>query len=276
MLKLAPIVSTTLVIVLSLLLYQYQMSLRTFSLNKSFWNASLYTRVREIWFADLPFGASCPRQEDVQRWFTSSAEAKKAFDKLCHGQFSSALESIDASNFTLSGEDAANPYLSEMRNQSNGEDSAKTALSILILLDQIPRNLFRTKETIPIVYKHYDPIALSVTKALLKMDPRPDLHASIRASPIYRQWLYMPLMHSEDVNDHKLLDDIFDEIEVEVEGDESAKACLVMIRGEEKTHRDIIEKFGRYPHRNGVLGRMNTEEEEEYMNSGGETFGVTK
>jgi uncharacterized protein (DUF924 family) len=276
MLKLSQLASTTIVIVLSLLFYRNQMSLRTFTLNKSIWNATLYKHVRETWFAGLPFGAPCPRQEDIQRWFTSSAEAKRAFDKLCHTQFYSALESINASNFTLSGDDAASPFLLEVRNQSSEEDKTKTALSILILLDQMPRNLFRTKDSIPQVYKHYDPIALSITKSLLKLNPRPDLYASIRASPIYRQWLYMPLMHSEDVNDHKLLDELFQEVEVEVEGDESAKACLTRTKGEEKTHREIIEKFGRYPHRNLVLGRTNTKEEEEYMNSGGETFGVVK
>lgn len=41
-------------------------------------------------------------------------------------------------------------------------------------------------------------------------------------------------------------------------------------------HRDIIQKFGRYPHRNFVLGRNSTPEEIEYLDSGAETFGVTK
>jgi uncharacterized protein (DUF924 family) len=276
MLKLAPILSSAIVAALALLIYQYSMSIRTFTLNRTIWNASLYTRVRETWFADLAFGAPCPRQEDIQRWFTSSAEAKQAFDKLCHAQFSSALESINASNFTLTGDDAAKPFLAEVRSQSSEAESTKTALSILILLDQIPRNLFRTKDAIPLVYNHYDPIALSVARSLLKLNPRPDQHPSIRASPVYRQWLYMPLMHSEDVNDHKLLDELFEDIEVAVEGNESAKACLTMTKGEEKTHRDIIDKFGRYPHRNVVLGRQSTKEEEEHMKSGGETFGVVK
>lgn len=42
------------------------------------------------------------------------------------------------------------------------------------------------------------------------------------------------------------------------------------------SHRDIIEKFGRYPHRNFILGRSSTPEEIEYLESGAETFGVTK
>jgi uncharacterized protein (DUF924 family) len=41
-------------------------------------------------------------------------------------------------------------------------------------------------------------------------------------------------------------------------------------------HRDIIQKFGRYPHRNLILGRISTPEEIEYLESGAETFGVTK
>lgn len=41
-------------------------------------------------------------------------------------------------------------------------------------------------------------------------------------------------------------------------------------------HKEIIQKFGRYPHRNGVLGRTSTPQEIEYLESGAETFGVTK
>jgi uncharacterized protein (DUF924 family) len=273
-----PIASAAIVFLLAILVYQYQMSLRAFSLNKSVWNPFLYKRVREAWFSDLPVTATCPRQDEVQRWFTGSAEAKQAFDKLCHTQFYSALESIDASNFPLRGGDFAAPFLSEIQNQGTLEESTETALGLLILLDQIPRNLFRTKDTLPAVYNHYDPIALSLIKSVLKMDPRPDLHASIRASPVYRQWFYMPLMHSEDIADHEIFNQMVEEMDGEVHGkdDEGAKGYMTNMKGHEKSHRSIIERFGRYPHRNAALGRKSTNEEEEYMRNGGESFGVVK
>jgi uncharacterized protein (DUF924 family) len=274
--RLVPIASAAFVIVISILFYQYQMSLRAAILNKSIWNASLYKSVREVWFTDMSLGATCPREEDVQRWFTASAEAKGIFDRLCHSQFYSALESIDASNFSLKGYDAAEPFIAELRNERSEEDRANTALSLVILLDQIPRNIFRTKYTLPLVYNHYDPIALSVLKSMLKINPRPDLHPSLRASPVRRQWFYMPLMHSEDVGDHKLFDEIVGEIDREVIDDEGGKRYLENFKGQEKRHRTIVDKFGRYPHRNRFLERKSTEEEERYMKDGGATFGVVK
>jgi uncharacterized protein (DUF924 family) len=272
--RLTPIASTAGVIVFSLLCYQYQMSFRAATLNKSIWNASLYKSVRETWFTDLPLGAAKPREEDLQRWFTAPAEAKGAFDRLCHSQFYSALESIGASNSSLKRDDAAQLLMNELRSEKSDEDKTKTALSLVILLDQIPRNIFRTKETLPLVYNHYDPIALSITKSILNMDPRPDLHASIRASPAYRQWLYMPLMHSEDIGDHNLLEKIFEEMEEDVKGVDGGKEHLEHMRGFEKRHQTIIERFGRYPHRNSALGRKSTDEEQRYMKDGGESFGV--
>jgi uncharacterized protein (DUF924 family) len=44
----------------------------------------------------------------------------------------------------------------------------------------------------------------------------------------------------------------------------------------EKDHRDILNKFGRYPHRNGPLGRSSTDEEKRFLEEGGETFGVAQ
>jgi uncharacterized protein (DUF924 family) len=266
-------ISTCSVILLSLALYQ--MSLRPFALPKTIWNPSLYKRVRDVWFADLSLTATFPGEEDTKRWFQADAEAKGAFDKVCHKQFSTALESINPSNFTLSGEDVAKPFCSELKSKDE-EENTRTALSLLVLLDQIPRNLFRTKETLPLVYNHYDPIALSLIKNVLAMDPRPDLHPSLRGSAVYRQWFYMPLMHSEDVENHKLFDDLMDDVAKEIKEKNDTDALQYLQRNLrfEMLHRDIIDKFGRYPHRNEALARESTKEEIEFLSGGGNTFGV--
>jgi uncharacterized protein (DUF924 family) len=268
-----PITFALLVLALSLALYQ--MSLRNFTLNKSLWNPTLYKRVREVWFADLHPTATTPREEDSTRWFTAGKEAKARFDSICHSQFSTALESIAPKNYSiekLSGDELIRPFLSELHG-SDQEDVGRTALSLLILLDQIPRNLFRTKETLPLVYTHYDPMALSLIKHILAMNPRPDAHPSLRGSVVYKQWFYMPLMHSENVEDHKIFDSAMKDVEEEIDDDGTRKYFDNMVWFE-KQHRDIIDMFGRYPHRNAALGRETTPEETAWLEKGGATFGV--
>lgn len=61
---------------------------------------------------------------------------------------------------------------------------------------------------------------------------------------------------------------------LEGQGDrDAARGFAETLLGFERRHRVIIERFGRYPHRNGVLGRVSTGEEVEYLAGGGETFG---
>jgi len=256
------------------------MSVRSFTLNKAIWNPALYNRVREIWFADLPASAATPSEESVKRWFTNSPVAKASFDKICHGEFNAALESISPKVYPLKGlsnEEIAAPFVSELQS-SNDEENSRTALSLSILLDQIPRNLFRSSETLPLVYNHYDPISISLARYIQATNPRLDLHPYIRSSWPYRVWFYMPLMHSEDINDHKMFDTILDEhiTERRNEGNEEAVKYGEDIKGFEKMHRGIIDQFGRYPHRNKFMGRETTKEEEDYMKAGGHTFGIAE
>jgi uncharacterized protein (DUF924 family) len=108
------------------------------------------------------------------------------------------------------------------------------------------------------------------------MNPRPDLHPDIRYRFVIRWWFYMPLMHSESQSDHKLLLNIFDDCRADAEskGDEDAVKFLDNNRKFEGIHADIIDKFGRFPHRNDCLDRQATEEEKHYLENGGERFGV--
>lgn len=87
-------------------------------------------------------------------------------------------------------------------------------------------------------------------------------------------------MHSESLADHKLSAELFAEFRAEVAKAgpkyEDTLAYIDHNTGHQKTHADIIERFGRYPHRNEVLGRRTTEEEQKWLDDGGETFGVKK
>jgi len=133
--------------------------------------------------------------------------------------------------------------------------SGDEILAAIILLDQIPRNMFRGNakafET--------DPLALSLCfKALAnKLD--------LDMTDIHKSFIYMPLEHSEDMSDQELSVSLFKQrTKLETEIDYAVR------------HLAIISKFGRFPHRNQALGRISTPEEEEFLVSGGDQFAASK
>ena len=124
---------------------------------------------------------------------------------------------------------------------------AEGALGLLLLLDQFPRNLFR------------DSAHAFATDGKARQVARVAIGEGFDAqveAPL-RQFFYMPLMHSEDLADQD--------------------ACVVLCEaaGAEQNikyarlHRDIVARFGRFPHRNAVLGRATTPEEQAFLDEGG-------
>ena len=121
------------------------------------------------------------------------------------------------------------------------------ALALILLLDQIPRNIYRGSAH---AYAT-DPLARSVARQSLD-------HGHDRGFSLdLRSFFYMPFMHSEDVNDQDLCVSIFRKIP------ESSSASWA------EHHYDIIRRFGRFPHRNAVLGRASTPDEEAWLADGG-------
>jgi uncharacterized protein (DUF924 family) len=72
-----------------------------------------------------------------------------------------------------------------------------------------------------------------------------------------RQWLYMPFMHSEDMADQETCIEL------------CKRSCLEDTLQHAVEHADIIRRFGRFPHRNAVLGRRTTEAEQGFLDGGG-------
>ena len=124
--------------------------------------------------------------------------------------------------------------------------SADGALALLILLDQFPRNVFRGTAR------------MYTTDALA----RPIAHAAIDAGfdqsvdENLRQFFYLPLMHSEDLADHDRCVRLSGAL-----GGESERYAI--------HHRGVIERFGRFPHRNAILGRTSTAQEQAFLAEGG-------
>ncbi|USP76891.1 hypothetical protein yc1106_04165 [Curvularia clavata] len=267
-------------------LYQCAMSTSSnFHLNPSIFNRTLYDRVTETWFQDLGTSGHEFHNSIVTRWFIPTPKERAAFDEVCRGSFSHALEAIGPDAFPAA---TAQPFVDELHriaeqtSTENGEEAAWTALSMALLLDQMPRNIYRTNAELPLVYKHYDRMALQLSRTLLSPSspiPRPDLHPIFRRSAAHRMWFYMPLIHSEDVSDHDLAHGIVAEFVKEVDGLDGYEGTQKFLEGYTKSakeHREILDRFGRYPHRNGALGRQSTEEEKRFIEEGGATFGVAQ
>ncbi len=164
------------------------------------------------------------RQAGPQRWFAKDA----AFD----AQF--------RTRFLALHERAAGGQLDGWASNAPG------ALALLILLDQFPRNAFRGSARMYAT----DPQARRIARLALERD----LDAQVPTD--LRNFMYLPLMHSEDPADQQLC-----VAKTAPLGGEAHRFAL--------HHRDIVLRFGRFPHRNGVLGRTSTDEERRFIADGG-------
>ncbi|KAH9878859.1 hypothetical protein J1614_002293 [Plenodomus biglobosus] len=258
----------------------------TFKLDPAIFNANFYKRVTDFWLSKVDNSGRELDMNVAKRWFgAGTPEEKRQFDGECRELVGAALESIGPAKFP---EPNAQPVIDELKRVSaegigmgtKDEDSAWTALSFVLLLDQMPRNLFRTGTGLRSVYTHYDKMSFALASHLLSSDsaiPRPDTHPMFRRSAAHRGWFYMPLMHSEDIAAHDVFEAEIAAFAKELEGMqgvEGSKAFLERMRDAEVVHRRILEKFGRYPHRNAAMGRESTAEEVKFLAEGGATFGV--
>ncbi|KAL8823628.1 MAG: hypothetical protein Q9170_008338 [Blastenia crenularia] len=263
---------------------------RPFTLNPQLFNPALYSRLLTLWFSNLPLSSPNPTPEHIARWFGLGAapEAKAAFDSECTSTAHPALLSIAADKYPLPPfKDAesdqqhyakiAEPFLGQISRSATATTelaNEEAALGLMLLLDQMPRNVFRSQQDL--IYRHYDRISRAVAYAIyskgLDQSPR------FAGSPPWQSWFYLPLEHSEALSDHRLLDQKMEgmrqRMEQKVIDDPTAMGYISQMMGYERKHRVILDRFGRYPHRNKVLGREHTGEEEIYLREGGDTFGT--
>ena len=144
-----------------------------------------------------------------------------------------------------------NDYQKAVNNElEDWQDNPKSCLALIILLDQFSRNLFRDS---PLAFLYDKKARLIVNEAV----DRGDLEILNNNEKFF---LILPLIHSEDVSDH-----IF-----------AQKLCntflkshpqIVEINNQFNYHTIPIKKFGRYPHRNKVLGRNSSKEEIEFLSN---------
>jgi uncharacterized protein (DUF924 family) len=200
--------------------------------------------VREYWFGSSPLSAA-EFADRMEFWFGShdTTEAQRAHDEEIRTRFGHLVE------------------LAARGELDSWADSPRRRLSLILLLDQFPRNIYRgTRRAFAA-----DEKALHLTLSGIQSG------ADAALDRIERLFFYMPLQHSEslEVQDEsiaayrRLLDEAPEELRPQfADALESAR-----------DHRAIIERFGRFPHRNRALGRVSTRDEREFLASEAQAFG---
>lgn len=170
-------------------------------------------------------------------WFLELTPAEwfkkdNALDKKIEEKFSDLLQKI------LAGDCA------------DWRSSAHGVLAQVIVLDQFSRNIFRDS---PKAFAQ-DALALAIAQDAVRLGLDKQLKIQERA------FLYMPYMHSESVRVHEEAMKLFAQPGLENNLDFEIK------------HKVIIDRFGRYPHRNAILGRISTPEEIDFLKQPGSSF----
>lgn len=168
----------------------------------------------------------------VQFW--RDAGASRWFKK------DTAFDDDFRARFAAEHEAAANGALDDWMNSAEG------ALALLILLDQYPRNSFRGTARMFAT----DSKALAEAKTAIAQGFDDAVDAEMR------RFFYLPFMHSEQLADQDRSLELYAPL-----GSEAMRFAII--------HRDIIARFGRFPHRNPVLGRATTPEEQQFLDDGG-------
>ncbi|MDY6784404.1 MAG: DUF924 family protein [Cyanobacteriota bacterium] len=127
-------------------------------------------------------------------------------------------------------------------------------LALIILLDQVPRNLFRDR-----------PQAFATdAKALSVAETAVDNGFDREVLPVQRWFIYLPFEHSENLDHQERCLALFAHLEDDPQSAEPIDYA--------RRHRDVIQRFGRFPHRNAILGRESTPEEVEFLKQPGSRF----
>lgn len=192
------------------------------------------TTISEFWFGDLqidPFGKA-------KMWWNGGQE----LDEEIRERFAPWID------------DAGQGRLGAWTETPTG------TACLVVVLDQFPRNAYRgTARAFA-----YDGQARTIVETAI------DDGTDLRMHPVEAAFLYMPLMHSEDLGAQ---DRCIERFAALVErAPEELKERFAQNLDYAQRHRDIVERFGRFPHRNAILDRESTAEEVEFLKQPGSSF----
>lgn len=179
--------------------------------------------------------------EILDFWFGTSTDTDYGKPRkvwfLAEAEFDSDIKS----RFLKDYEKAALGYLDEWK------EAPSSCLALILLLDQFPRNMFRgTQQAFATDWE-----ALSAAQHAVKLGYDRSL------LPVQRWFIYLPFEHSENLKHQQCCVELFKHLS----DDPDSKSTVEYAT----RHMQVIERFGRFPHRNTILGRASTPEEREFL-----------
>ncbi|MGB7216327.1 MAG: DUF924 family protein [Gammaproteobacteria bacterium] len=199
-----------------------------------------------------------PIESLLRFWFEpppqSREELARRFERWFNG--GPALDAEIAERFGEIAQRAARGELDGLR------VSARGRLALILLLDQLPRHLHRG--TAAAYAQDAKALALS-TEGIAEGYDR-------QLAVLERGFFYMPLQHAEDLDTQELSVRMFERLAAADDAPELYRPGLSDMLDAAREHRDVIARFGRFPHRNAALGRADTDAEREYLRAGAMRF----
>jgi uncharacterized protein (DUF924 family) len=200
--------------------------------------------ILNFWFGPRPYPAS-QVQQHVRLWFGDSAahELTPQTDELVRERFGELTRAAAAGSL------------------KDWESGPRRRLALILLLDQFPRNIFRG--TARAFAQDRQALALTLSGMQFGADATLD--------PVERIFFYMPLVHAEDPDIQEEGVAAFRRLHAEAPADLQEVFDASLAAAIE--HRDLITRFGRFPHRNRSLGRESTAQELSWLTSAGKSYG---
>lgn len=197
----------------------------------------LINEILDFWFADIGAGFDVSSQKGI--WWNGGTTVDEEIEQRFGPMVTAAKNGL----------------------LKTWEIDHRGCLAVVILLDQFSRNIYRGSA------KAFagDTMALNIVNtALAKQFDR-------LMTPMQRSFFYMPFEHSESLLNQDRAVGLFKKLLGEVP--ETGKQTIQSSLDFAEKHRNIIARFGRFPHRNAVLSRQATAEEKTYLDGGGFRFG---
>lgn len=197
----------------------------------------------EFWFGPRPYDLSAATLR-MPLWFGDVDPGRQqVFDRELAGRFGEAARAAAVGDF------------------ASWAASPRRALALVLLLDQLPRNLQRGTAAA----FAQDRAALEIVVAGMQRG------ADAALEPIERLFFYLPLQHAESLSVQE--ESVAASRRLVSEAPPAWQPLLSGTLGYAQQHHDLIARFGRFPHRNAVLGRTTSPEEATWLADGGERFG---
>ena len=204
--------------------------------------ATVTDRVMSFWFPGLELGKPVPSGLSAFH-YAGGAEV----DAQVQARFRADIDFVEAEH---------EEYMA-LQETSTG------SLTLILLLDQFTRNCFRNSRT---PFEVHDPLCRRLAHAAIARDH----HRDKTLHPLKRTFFFLPFEHHEHLDSQRRAVQLFKELLAEVRDDGHADDVVEPIEGNlefARRHLVPIERFGRFPHRNKVLGRSTTVEEQQFLDA---------